>query len=414
MTNNIKVNKLLLLGLLIVVSAAVLHIDWKVSDVQNHLELPVQYTLLQRPKAIEAGIEWKLVQEKWKLYQDKIAEGETNSDAKLALAELCIKEARVTGEHGHYYPMALELTDGVLNAPEIQTDLLFYGLTLKAGVQLSLHEFSQARETGLRAQELNPHNAQICGVLTDCYVELGEYDKAVQMADRMVAIRPDLRSYSRVAYLREIYGQVDGAIEALEMAITAGYPGDEETSWAMLTLADLCLAYGETEQAGAIYRRILMDRPNYPFAVAGLANVEWKKNNYRAAEAGFNRAVGIIPEVGFYIDLALMKKEVGQPYRQLTNSILGMLEEDTEAGHVMNMEYAGVYHDLLEDHQQALNYLNKEYQVRPNNIDVNTKMAQVYHALDVQDKAQTHLQAALMTDSQDPFLKEMMHVIAHN
>ncbi len=414
MKNTLKINKLLLLGLLIIVSAAVLHIDWKTEVPVGLADSSDTYVLLQRPQVIQAGIEWTQVQEKWTQYQEKLSATGNSHKAKLALAELCVQEARVTGEHGYYYPMALELTESVLTTPEIQSDLLFYGLTLKAGVQLSLHEFVKAKETGLRAQALNPHNAQICGVLTDCYVELGEYDNAIQMADRMVAIRPDLRSYSRVAYLREIYGQVDGAVEALEMAITAGYPGDEETSWAMLTLADLCLEYGDAEKAGTIYRRILMDRPNYPFAVAGLANVEWKKKNYRAAEDYFQRALSIIPEVGFFIDLAHLKKELNQPYEYLVRDILGMLEEDTEAGHIMNMEYAGVHHDLLEEHQLALSYLEKEYQVRPNNIDVNSRMAQIYHALEEKEKAQAHLTAALMTDSQDPFIKEISQVIAHN
>jgi hypothetical protein len=46
----------------------------------------------------------------------------------------------------------------------------------------------------------------------------------------MMAIRPDLRSYSRVSYLREIFGDIPGAREAMLMAIQAGYPGQEETA----------------------------------------------------------------------------------------------------------------------------------------------------------------------------------------
>lgn len=51
-----------------------------------------------------------------------------------------------------------------------------------------------------------------------------------------MSIRPDLRSYSRISYLREIYGDLDGAIEAMKLAVTAGYPGYEQTAWARLTL----------------------------------------------------------------------------------------------------------------------------------------------------------------------------------
>jgi hypothetical protein len=38
----------------------------------------------------------------------------------------------------------------------------------------------------------------------DGNVEMGNYDSAVAFADKMVALRPDLTSYSRVSYLREI------------------------------------------------------------------------------------------------------------------------------------------------------------------------------------------------------------------
>ncbi len=45
------------------------------------------------------------------------------------------------------------------------------------------------------------------------------------MLNRMVSIRPDIRSYSRISYLREIHGDIPGAIEAMELAVEAGAPG---------------------------------------------------------------------------------------------------------------------------------------------------------------------------------------------
>ena len=159
----------------------------------------------------------------------------------LNLAYLFVQEARVTGEHPHYYPAALQVLDALLekafdpkNAHDL--DLKFRALSTKAGVELSLHEFAKAKKTGEAAIDLNPYNAAIYGVLVDAHVELGDYETAVEMADRMVAIRPDLRSYSRVSYLREIHGDVEGAIAAMTMAVKAGVPGTDQTSWALMTL----------------------------------------------------------------------------------------------------------------------------------------------------------------------------------
>lgn len=86
-------------------------------------------------------------------------------------------------------------------------------------------------------------------MLVDANVELGNYARSVEMADKMVSIRPDIRSYSRISYLREIHGQVPGAIEAMKLAVSAGYPGMEQTEWARLTLGRLYQRYGMPDSA---------------------------------------------------------------------------------------------------------------------------------------------------------------------
>lgn len=104
-------------------------------------------------------------------------------------------------------------------------------MSLTASVLLSQHEFKQALQIAKEEAQLYSYNAGIHGSLTDAYVELGNYKKAVATADKMMSIRPDLRSYSRISYLREIYGDMDRAIEAMKLAVTAGYLGYEQTAW---------------------------------------------------------------------------------------------------------------------------------------------------------------------------------------
>ncbi|MEJ7661093.1 MAG: hypothetical protein WKG07_16480, partial [Hymenobacter sp.] len=53
----------------------------------------------------------------------------------------------------------------------------------------------------------------------------------MKMADKMNTVRPDLPAYARVSYLREIYGDMPGAIQAMDMAVKAGYAGLEQTEW---------------------------------------------------------------------------------------------------------------------------------------------------------------------------------------
>ena len=147
--------------------------------------------------------------------------------------------------------------------------------------------------------KLNGYNAQIYGGLVYANVEMGNYAKAVALCDKMMSIRPDIRSYSRVSYLCEIHGETEGAIEAMKLAVSAGYPGQEDHARARLTLGNLYQNNGNLTQAQAQYRQILNERPNYPFAIAALAGVEAKKGNPAEAEKLLKMACDIIPEVGF-------------------------------------------------------------------------------------------------------------------
>jgi len=226
------------------------------STVDSSKDIPA---LLDRNEKIRYGKEWDDVSNNYQTLKLAIQKNENDHEAKIKMANLFIREARVTGEHGHYYPAALAMTNRIINSTTKVNNVEFLALVTKAGVQLSLHEFKGALETGQKAIQLNNKNAQIYGVLTDCYVELGQYEKAVEMADIMISIKPDLRSYARISYLREIHGQIPEAIEAMKMAIEAGVPGYEDTAWAMLTLGELYERYGEPDKAKLLYEEILLD-----------------------------------------------------------------------------------------------------------------------------------------------------------
>ncbi len=374
-------------------------------DTSNNSEIK----LLDRNEKIQMGKEWDYVQNFYMDQQKALSKNPTDNEAKLNLVELFVKEARVTGEHGHYYPAALKLTDEIMVAIDVKEDIKFRAMVARAGVLLSLHEFSKALEVGNEAVALNPMNAQIYGVLIDANVELGNYKEAVAMADKMMSIKPDIRSYSRISYLREIHGDVDGAKEAMSMAIKSGYPGYEETAWAMLTLGNLYVKYGDLETADNIYDQILQTRENYPFAIAAKGEVQYLKGDLAAAEKTINEAINIIPEVGYYVQLAQIYKDQdrNEELDPLMKEIFAMLADDEQAGHNMNLEYAQIYRDILNDQDQALEYVMKEYKKRPENIDVNKELASVYLEKGNRDSMKQHIAQASVTNSKDPVLVQL-------
>jgi len=363
--------------------------------------------LLDRNERIMLGQEWDEVQRRYVSLRNQLTANTNDHKAATALAYLFIKEARITGEHGHYYPAAQAVLDHILENKTLDNEDRFNALVTKAGVQLSLHDFNAALNTGQTALALNPYNAQIYGVLVDCHVELGQYQKAVLLADQMVAIRPDLRSYSRVSYLREIFGDIDGAKKAMLMAIQAGYPGQEETAWAMHTYAEMLMRYGYNQEARMVYESILQERPNYPFAIAGLGKLAIKANDFNEAESRLKDAIDIVPEVDFYVTLANLYKKQKKTAQceKLKKEILAMLEDDTQSGHNMDLEYAHVYNELFSDTKTALQYAAKELKKRPLNIDVNRTIAMLeVEGMDLKN-ARLHYQAATATQSKHPDLE---------
>lgn len=374
---------------------------------ENNNSIPA---LLDRNEKIRYGKEWDDVSNNYQTLKLAIQKNEADHEAKIKMANLFIREARVTGEHGHYYPAALAMTDRIINSTTKVNNMEFLALVTKAGVQLSLHEFKAALETGQKAIQLNNKNAQIYGVLTDCYVELGQYDKAVEMADIMISIKPDLRSYARISYLREIHGQIPEAIEAMKMAVEAGVPGYEDTAWAMLTLGELYERYGEPDKAKLLYEEILAERPDYPFAVGALGAIQLKNKDIKKAEETTLKAIDIIPEVGFYTQLAEIYKIQGrtEEMTKIMEEVFIMLKDDEDNGHNMNLEYANIYLDLLEKPEQALEYAQKEFDKRPENIDVNRMLARIYKAKSDQTMAQKYAVAASVTNSKHPELEPLL------
>ncbi|MEO0896715.1 MAG: hypothetical protein AAFY71_09980 [Bacteroidota bacterium] len=365
----------------------------KTSQVQKFIP-----DLLPRNASLGSLQEQRKVLSTYEMLKNAINQNPTDYRKRIQLAQLFMLEARVTGEHGHYYPAALQVLDGILQEAS-KPDVVFGAKSLKASVKLSLHEFKEAKKLAEEAVQLNGYNALIYGSLVDAHVELGEYDKAISMADKMMSIRPDIRSYSRVSYLRELHGDIEGAIDAMEMAVKAGYPGYEETSWAALNLGNLYQKDGRIPEAKAIYEGILENREDYPFAMAALAELDRLEGNYHQAEKRLLAAIDIIPEVSFFEQLTSLLQEMNRMKEadKMKKEVMDMLADDEANGHKMGMEYARFYLEIDGKIGMAREYALKEYAYRPNNIDVNQLLAAIEIKAGEYEVARKYLRQANIT-----------------
>jgi tetratricopeptide (TPR) repeat protein len=157
------------------------------------------------------------------------------------------------------------------------------------------HEFRQALAYGERARRLLPGSARPYGVIGDALVELGRYHAAFAAFDRMVSIRPSLASYARVAYARELTGDLAGAASAMRLALDASGGEPEPMAWALVELSKLQLSLGRVGLAEREARSALKAFPGYPNARIQLAHVDAVRGRFGAAVGDARRAADAVP-----------------------------------------------------------------------------------------------------------------------
>jgi len=290
--------------------------------------------------------------------------------------------------------------------------LHFEALTLKALLKLAEHDFSDGLALAEKARTINPDNAFVHGILVDGHVELGNYTAAVKEADIMMSIRPDLRSYSRVSYLREIHGDYPGAIDAMKLAVDAGPPGDEATEWARIQLGKLYEISGDLKNAEMSYHISLQYRPGYAYAYAGLGRIATLAKEYDKAITYYRQAESLVNDNSFKEDMADVYQQAGQKNKSdsIINRLLITMDEDSkkdesgeETGHYADGELAHVYLQA-GSYDNALKHALAEYNRRPSNIEANETLAWVYYNKQEYAKALAHIETATKTNSKDPVL----------
>ena len=351
--------------------------------------------------------EWLNSKKEMDGYLEILKTNPQDTKTMLKLIQAYINESRVTGNHAYYDKAALQWTEVILTKDPDN----FEALCCKGTVLLSQHHFAEALEVTNKASSINPDNAFIYGLRCDAYLELGNYDDAVKMADKMMSLRPDIRSYARVSYLREIYGDVPGAIAAIKLAVSAGYPGMEQTEWTRMILGHLYECIGSLDSAEGTYNLALAERPDYAFAYAGLGRIAKAKGDYKTAITYYEKADKLITEYSFadeLTDLYLLNNEKEKSEKS-AERVIEMLgpgtgdESEEGHGHYADKELAYAY-IKSGDLDKAMEHAKTEFERRPKNIDVCETMAWVHYKRGEFAEANKMINVALKTGSKNPVL----------
>ena len=166
---------------------------------------------------------------------------------------------------------SLELAPGNMESEKIHVWLL-----------LGRHEFPAALEAAKALNKKNPDDILVYGFMTDANAELGKYEDAEKSAQWMLNLRPgNLPGMTRAAYLRELFGDVDGAYELMDMAYQATPPTEtEDRAWILSQMGHLRFVAGKTDEADNILKQALIIFPGYHYALGNLAKVRITQKRY--------------------------------------------------------------------------------------------------------------------------------------
>lgn len=317
--------------------------------------------------------------------------------AQLGLAML--QKVRETADPT-LYPQAQMAFDNALKRDPQQLD----AITGQGILALARHDFKEALVWGQKAQALNPFRAQILGISVDGQVELGRYDEAVNTLQKMVDMRPDLASYSRVSYLRELYGDVDGAIKAMQTAVSGAVPGTEQWSWTQVQLGNLYFNRGDLTNAELIYRQVLQMKPDYAYAQAGLARVQAAQGNLKDAIATYAAVVKRLPLADMVITLGEWYEASGnQAAAKQQYDLVNVIQQlNASAGMNVDLELA-LFNANHGDKVLAEKQARTVYGYRPTILAADT-LAWALYQNGKYAEAQTYSEKALRLGTRDAML----------
>jgi tetratricopeptide (TPR) repeat protein len=229
------------------------------------------------------------------------------SSAWTQLAAADLQKVRETGDAGFYARAAGAVDRALAIAPGDPG-----ALTQRAALELARHDFRAALVDAQRAHRLAPAVNKPYGALVDALVELGRYAGAGRVLQEMVDRRPDLAAYARVSYFRELHGDLDGAMRAMELAVSAGGDVPENAAYVRTLLGGLELQRGRVGSARRAYREALAQVPGYVPALAGLARADVARGRLGPAIARLRHVVARLPLPEHVIALAEAERADGR------------------------------------------------------------------------------------------------------
>ena len=331
--------------------------------------------------------------------QRMIEKNPKNYEAYNALALALSRRARETSDVKFY----AEAEETLKKSFEICPDN-FDGERITAWLLLGKHEFGAAREEALKLNKRMPDDVMVYGFLTDANVELGKYDEAEKAAQVMLNLRPgNSPGVTRTAYLRELFGDVDGALELMNMALESTSPSEvEDSAWILAQMGHLQLSVGRLIDAEKNLQQALTLFPGYHYALGNLAKVRIAQRRYDEAVQLLQQLYEGAPHAENLYDLAEALQLAGRS--EEAKKAFAEFEHksllETKRADNSNRELIFYYTDHAQQPLKALAVANREF-ARRRDVDTLDAYAWSLHVNGRNQEARQQIETALAVGIRD-------------
>jgi len=328
-----------------------------------------------------------------------------HTDLALALA----RRARETSDPAFYAQAEAALEKCLAVSPDDRE-----ALKVRAWVRLGQHRFAEARDLATALNKRVPDDLTVYGLLTDAQAELGNYAEAEAACQWMLDLRPgNVPGLTRAAYLRELFGDLDGALELMSAAYQqTPFSETEDRAWILTQLGHLHLAAGRPAEAETVLRRALDEFPGYHYALGQLASVRTAQGRHQEAADLMRRRYQAAPHPENLYEMAQALERSGQaaPARVAYAEFERVARAEMEQADNANHELVYYYADHASRPAEALALARKEL-VRRRDVHTLAAYAWALHASGRPAEAQWQMRQALEVGTRDPELRRRAEVI---
>lgn len=266
-----------------------------------------------------------------------------------------------------------------------------------------LHQFEEAHDLATQALDTDPTSIEGLAALADAQVELGQYRDAADTVQAMLDLEPGVPALSRASYLRQLNGDMPGALRLMHQArVAAGTPYLAATVDSLL--GEVYVAAGQPAEAFAAYQQAEGAWPGMTLAVTGqarsLAMLGRTDEAIEILVAETESATALGPVILLADLLAAQGRsdEAAEAYELV--EVIGLLQQ--ESGAIVDLELAISQADRGLD--TAVGSAQAVFAARPDSIYAADAMAWALHRSGRTAEAVAHIEQALRLGTLDALI----------